>query len=161
MGLISWVVIPHKFKIPIFVKYDGVSCPKLHLKSYGRKIQSQTTNKKLWVYFFQESLAGTRLEWFYQLEGSRVHTWEDLVTAFYHQYQYNVDLAPTRVQLQDMTMGKNEGFKEYAQKLRDLASRVQPPLTDREHIDMFMGTLSGPFSTYWLGVLHPDSPSWS
>ena len=43
-----------------------------------------------------------------------------------------------------MTMGKNEGFKEYAQKWRDLSSRVQPPLTDRDHIDMFMGTLSGP-----------------
>ena len=50
-----------------------------------------------------------------------------------------------------MTMGKNEGFKEYAQKWRDLASRVQPPLTDREHIDMFMGTLSGPFFNLLVG----------
>ena len=50
-----------------------------------------------------------------------------------------------------MIMGKNEGFKEYAQKWRDLASRVEPPLTDREHIDMFMGTLSGPFFNLLVG----------
>ena len=88
-----------------------------------------------------------------------ISTWEDLPTAFYHHYQYNPDLAPTRVQLQDMTMGKNEGFKEYAQKWRDLASRVHPPLSDREHIDMFMGTLSGPSLICWLAALLLVSPN--
>ena len=42
-------------------------------------------------------------------------------------------------------MGASEGFKEYAQKWRDLAGRVQPSLSDRELVDMFLGTLSGPF----------------
>ena len=40
-------------------------------------------------------------------------------------------------------MGSNEGFKEYAQKWRDLARRVQPPLFDQELVDMFMGTIIG------------------
>ena len=35
-----------------------------------------------------------------------------------------------------MSLGTGEGFKEYAQKWRDLAGRVQPPLTDRELVDM-------------------------
>ena len=48
-------------------------------------------------------------------------------------------------------MGSNEGFKEYAQKWRDLAGRVQPPLTDRELMDMFMGTLTGPFFNLLIG----------
>ena len=47
LGLKFGVVIPHKFKIPVFSKYDGVSCPKLHLKSYMRKIQPRTADKKL------------------------------------------------------------------------------------------------------------------
>ena len=38
LGLVPGVVIPHKFKIPIFSKYNGVSCPKLHIRSYVRKI---------------------------------------------------------------------------------------------------------------------------
>ena len=32
LGLSSGVVIPRKFKAPAFSKYDGASCPKLHLR---------------------------------------------------------------------------------------------------------------------------------
>ena len=99
IGLSSGVVIPHKFKAHVFAKYDGVSCPKLHLRSYVRKIQPYTADKNLWIHFFQDSLSGTQLEWFYQLEGASIRNWENLTVAFYKQYQYNADLAPTRTQL--------------------------------------------------------------
>ena len=62
LGLVSGVVIPQKFKAPIFAKYDGVSCPKLHLRSYVRKIHPHTADRKVWVHFFQDSLSGTQLE---------------------------------------------------------------------------------------------------
>ena len=71
-------------------------------------------------------MSGTQLEWFYQLEGANVRNWEDLAAAFYKQYQYNIDLAPTRTQLQGMSMGASKGFKDYAQKWIDLAGRVNP-----------------------------------
>ena len=48
-------------------------------------------------------------------------------------------------------MGSNEGFKEYAHKWRDLDGRVQPPLSDRELVNMFMGTFTGPFFNYLIG----------
>ena len=111
LGLASGVVIPHKFKAPVFAKYDGVSCPKLHLLSYVRKIQPYTADRNLWVHFFQDSLSGTQLEWFYQLEGANVQNWEDLAAAFYRQYQYNAELAPARTQLQGMSMGASEGLR--------------------------------------------------
>src|SRR4051812_38573494 len=56
LGLVSDVAIPPKFKVPVFAKYDGVSCPKLHLRSYVRKILPHTADNKLWIHFFQESL---------------------------------------------------------------------------------------------------------
>lgn len=151
LGLVPDVVIPHKFKAPEFAKYDGVSCPEMHLKSYVRKIQPHTADRKLWIHFFQESLTGTQLEWYYQLESSTIRTWFDLANAFYEHYSYNSGLAPTRLQLQSMSMKSNENFREYAQKWRDLAARVQPPLADQELVDLFMGTLTGPYYTYLLG----------
>ena len=48
-------------------------------------------------------------------------------------------------------MVSNEGFKDYAKKWRDLAGRVQPPLSERELVDMFLGTLSGPFFNHLIG----------
>ena len=47
-------------------------------------------------------------------------------------------------------MGACEGFKDYAQKWRDLAGRVQPLLSDRELVNMFLGMLSGPFFNHLI-----------
>src|ERR1051325_6708422 len=52
-------------------------------------------------------------------------------------------MAPNRTQLQSLTQGPSETFKEYAQKWRELAARVKPPMVGREMINMFTGTLSG------------------
>ncbi|XP_058774254.1 uncharacterized protein LOC131648520 [Vicia villosa] len=92
---------------------------------------------------FKDSLAGASLEWYVQLERTHIHSWRDLVEAFIKLYQYNVDMAPNRTQLQSLVQGSKESFKEYAQKWRELAARVQPPMTEREMIDMFTSTLSG------------------
>ena len=92
-------------------------------------------------HFFQDSLSGTQLDWFYQLERANIHNWEDLAAAFYKKYQYNADLAPTCTQLQSMVMASNGGFKDYAQKLRDLAGRVQPPLSERELVQQVSSSL--------------------
>ena len=93
LGLVSGVVIPQMFKVPTCAKYDRVSCPKRHPRSYVRKIQPHTADGNLWLRFFQDSLSGTQLEWFYQLEGTNIRNWEDLAAAFYKQFQYNVDLV--------------------------------------------------------------------
>ena len=93
-GLVSGVVIPQKFKAPLFAKYDGVSYPKLHLRSYVRKIQPHTADRNLWVHFFQDSLLGTQLEWFYQLEGANIQNWEDLAAAFYSSISKMPTLLP-------------------------------------------------------------------
>ena len=41
-------------------------------------------------------------------------------------------------------------FIDYAQKWRDLAGRVRPPLSERELVDMFLGTLPGPFFNHLI-----------
>jgi hypothetical protein len=76
-----------------------------------------------------------------QLEGNHIHTWREMVEAFLKHYQYNTDMAPNRTQLQNLTQRSEESFKEYAQRWRELAARVQPPLLERELVDMFIGNL--------------------
>ena len=45
LGLVTGIVIPPNFKAPVFSKYDGVLCPKMHLQSYVRKIQPHTADR--------------------------------------------------------------------------------------------------------------------
>lgn len=52
-------------------------------------------------------------------------------------------MAPIRLQLQNQAQKSNETFKEYAQHWREMASRVRLALSDKELVDIFMGTLQG------------------
>ncbi|XP_058764275.1 uncharacterized protein LOC131637689 [Vicia villosa] len=143
LGLVPGVRIPPKFKVPTFDKYNGATCPMTHVKAYYRKMYVYSEDEGFLMHFFQDSLAGASLEWYVQLERTHIHSWRDLVEAFVKYYQYNVDMAPNRTQLQSLVQGSKESFKEYAQKWRELAARVQPPMTEREIIDMFASTLLG------------------
>ena len=59
-------------------------------------------DEKFLMHFFQDSLAGAANTWYTSLEPSRIHSWKDLMVSFIWQYQYNVDMAPERMQLQNM-----------------------------------------------------------
>ncbi|XP_058777099.1 uncharacterized protein LOC131651455 [Vicia villosa] len=94
---------------------------------------------------YEDSLSGASLEWYTQLERTNIRTWKDLAKAFFKHYKHNSDMAPTRIQLQGLTQKVDESFRQYAQRWRELAARVQPPLLERELVDMFMGTLQDPY----------------
>jgi len=63
------------------------------------------------------------------------------MVAFIRQYQYNFDMALDRMQLQNMCKKENESFKEYAQRWKDLAAQVVPPMMEREMITLIVDTL--------------------
>lgn len=105
--------------------------------------------------FFQDNLSGALLDWYMQLEWTHIRSWRDMVEAFLKHYQYNTDMAPNQTQLQNLTQKYDETFKEYAQRWRELDARVQPPLLEREIIEMFMGNLQGPYLDIMVG-----STSW-
>jgi len=149
--LVPNVVIPPKFQIPEFDKYKGATCPKSHLTMYCRKMASQTNDDKILIHFFQDSLAGAASNWYTHLEPARIRCWKDLADAFLKQYKYNIDMAPDRMQLQNMTKRDNESFKEYAQRWRGLAAQVEPPLIEKEMVAMFMDTLQSPFYDRMIG----------
>jgi len=85
------------------------------------------------------------------LELTHIHSWVDLADAFIKQYKFNMDTAPNRIQLQNMTRKKNETFKEYAQRWREIAAQVEPPLYDKEMVTMFVNTLQPPFYEHMIG----------
>lgn len=53
-------------------------------------------------------------------------------------------MAPNRIQLQGMIMNERESFKENAQRWRELAAQVEPPLSEKEMTGIFVDTLNDP-----------------
>ena len=87
-----------------------------------------TDVQRLLIHFFQDSLIGAALKWYMSLDKFNIHTFNDLGEAFIRQYKYNVDMAPDRDQLRAMVQKDRESFKEYAQRWREVASQVIPPM---------------------------------
>ena len=52
MSLVLDLVLPPKFKVPTFDKYDGTKCPSAHLYMYCRKMTGYTSNDKLLIHCF-------------------------------------------------------------------------------------------------------------
>ncbi|XP_050916507.1 uncharacterized protein LOC127131638 [Lathyrus oleraceus] len=149
--LVPNVVLPQKFKVLDLLKYKGLSCPRSHLTMYCRKMASHMDNGNLLIHFFQDSLTGAFLDWYMSLERSKIRSWRDLSEAFLKQYKYNLDMAPTRLQLQNQSQRSNETFKQYAQRWHEMASRVRPSLSHNELVDIFMGTLHGLYFEKMIG----------
>ena len=140
--LVPNVKIPVKFKVPDFEKYKGNSCPPSHLVMYARKMSTLTDNDQLLIHYFQDSLTGVALCWYMGLDSASIRTFNDLGEAFVKQYKYNVDMVPDRDQLRSMSQKDKERFKEYAQRWRELAAQITPPLEEKEMTQIFLKTLS-------------------
>jgi len=97
--LVPNVKIPHKFKLRVFEKYKGTSCPKDHLTMYVRKMSTYANDHQVLIHYFQDSLIGAALKWYMNLDRADIRTFNDLREAFVQQYKFNVDMAPERSDL--------------------------------------------------------------
>ena len=64
MSLVPDLVLPPKFKVPTFDKYDGTKYPFPHLYMYCRKMTGRTSNDKLLINCFQDCLTGSATRWY-------------------------------------------------------------------------------------------------
>ena len=83
------------------------------------------------------------------------------MVPFVGQYQCNSDMAPDRMQLQNMCKKGHESFKEYAQRWRDLTAQVAPPMTEKEMITIIVDTLQVFYYEKWWSTHLQALQIWS
>ncbi|XP_071939148.1 uncharacterized protein [Coffea arabica] len=74
---------------------------------------------------FPESLEGDALDWYSNLKLEDVKTWIDLSNAFVRQYEYNCELAPTRITLEGTKRKPSEDHKTYAKRWRKITAKLK------------------------------------
>ena len=82
MSLVPDLVLPPKFKVPDFEKYDGTKCPSTHLFMIYRKMIGYIKNEKLMIHCFQDSLTRSTTRLYNQLDRNDIRSWRDLGRAF-------------------------------------------------------------------------------
>ena len=99
MSLVPDLVLPSKFKVPTFDKYHGTKCPSAHLYMYYRKMIGYTSNDKLFIHCFQDSLTGSAIRWYNLLSRDQIKAWTEMAKAFLVQYKHMMDTAPDMISL--------------------------------------------------------------
>ena len=56
ISLVPNLILPPKFKVHTFDKYDGTKCPSEHLYMYCQKMTSHTSNDKLLIHCFSKTV---------------------------------------------------------------------------------------------------------
>jgi hypothetical protein len=149
--LVPNIVILKKFRVPEFVKYTRMECPNTHLCSYYNKMAEVIHDDKLLIYFFQDSLTSSTLNWYMRLDNARIKKWTDMADAFLKQYKFNLEIAPDRFSLITMEKGTQESVRAYAQRWQDQAINVQPPLIEMEMVTLFANTFRAPYYEHLMG----------
>ena len=145
LSLVPDVVIPPKFKMSKFEKYNGTKYPENHLATYCNKMAGHTHNEDLLIHVFYDSLMGTTAQWYMKLRKDQIRTWRDLIRAFMGRYKHILETAPDRLTLQSIKKRSEEYYREYTVKWKNVASMVRLPLTNQEENSMFVDTLPSPY----------------
>ncbi|XP_017624605.1 uncharacterized protein LOC108468224 [Gossypium arboreum] len=151
LSLVPDLVLPPKFKMLEFERYNETSCPEAHITMFCRRMTGYVNNDQLLIHCFQDSLSGATAKWYNQLSRTQVKSWKDLAQAFMKQYDHITDIAPDRITLQNMEKKPSESFQQYAQRWKEVATQVQPPLLEKETTILFINILEASFITHMLG----------
>ena len=122
LSLFPDVRLPLKFKMPTLDKFDGIGCPKSHLKMYMRVIQPLGATEELLAQMLQNTLTGVALKWFLNLDDARAKSWEDICCKFHNQYKYNIEVDITRRDLETMKQEPKKSFSTFIIKWRSKAA---------------------------------------
>ena len=86
-----------------------------------------------------------------RLDNIRIKKWTDLADAFLKQYKFNLEIAPDKTSLITMEKGTQEFVRAYAQRWRDRAINVQPPLIEIEMVTLFANTFRASYYKHLMG----------
>ncbi|XP_070003023.1 uncharacterized protein [Nicotiana sylvestris] len=108
---------------------------------------------ELLMVYFSQSLSGTVLEWYNCQDHGRWYTWDDLAQAFDRHFQYNIEIVPDRLSLTKIEKNPSESFMEYDFRWREQATRVNPPMEEREMVEYFLQALKPTYFGHLISAI--------
>ena len=82
--------------MPDIERYNGIGCPKIHLRLYSTIMRAHGIDDAQLVALFPMSLSGATQRWFASVEPSRLRTWEDVAHEFLTQFTFSADIDVSR-----------------------------------------------------------------
>jgi len=89
-------------------------------------------NQPLLYQVFPDILTSLATTCYVRLE--KTSSWREMANSFLEYYRFNTEIAPNHTVLQRIEKKSGKSFRAYAQKWRELAAQVLPPMMKEEMI---------------------------
>lgn len=107
-------VLPPNFQMPHVEKFDGTTFPWMHLRMHCNAMFQWGQDNRILVQIFCQSLEKNAGKWLASQEKSNVSTWRVLTWSFLNPYRFNLELLPTREEVEGMRLTMGESIKDFA-----------------------------------------------
>ena len=146
--------LPDKFSANDIPKFKSTDNPKYHLKNFRATMAIKGVELELYPVVFPMSLEPDCQKWYYSLKEHQTCTWEAVARAFMEQYQPNIQLQTTLRELEVLRQGPQEGFTNYLNRWREMASQMVTRASERELVKIFIAGLLPKYNTHmkYLGL---------
>ncbi|KAI8529975.1 hypothetical protein RHMOL_Rhmol11G0017700 [Rhododendron molle] len=133
--------LPKKFRPIDFAKFDGTGDPKAHLIGYIGALSMWGVEKDAMAEMFAQTLVGHALHWSTTLEMKKKRSWEDICEAFVAQFDYNIQLEVTILELKSTKMELEESFMNFVRRWRAKAVQMKDKPSEKDQIWMIVRNL--------------------
>ena len=89
-------LLPPNFKMPEIEKFDGSSCPRIHIQSYMMAMATKVCDEEAMAARFHLSLNRPADAWFINLKPGLRQIWEHIKAIFMEKYKGNIEWQTTR-----------------------------------------------------------------
>ncbi|MQL97690.1 hypothetical protein Taro_030386 [Colocasia esculenta] len=130
--------VPSPSELPKYRKYNGSGNPYTHIKDFIYESAPYQHDRRLMAYLFRRSLDGHALDWFYSLLPEDAEDFAVVKAKFLEQFQ---DMVGPEYSLTDLIAEKmkpDEDFSAYADRWRQMATRVPGYLPEGEKVKIII-----------------------
>ena len=112
-------------KIPKYQKYDGTIDPNYHIRTFILESRLFMDHPDLLPYLFLQSLTRDALIWMTNLPVVETQSFRQVALTFITQFSHHIKVYPTIMEVNQEQMKTNEDFADFANWMRDMATRVK------------------------------------
>ncbi|OIT37264.1 hypothetical protein A4A49_11919 [Nicotiana attenuata] len=135
--------LPLGYQLSKFNTFSRKGNPIAHLKDYCSRLLGIGHNEAIRMKLFIQSISGPAFVWYTKQDFSKWRTWDDMAHDFVKQYEFNLGVDPDMHSLYKTDKMPHESFQDYAIRWRVEASKVHPPLYEKELISIFIDIQNG------------------
>ena len=133
--------LPANFKMPEIEKFDGSTCPRVHIQSYVLAMGTKGCDEAEMAQCFHMTLKSPADAWYLDLKSEERDSWEQIKAIFLEKYKGNMTWKVTREDVLATTQRPNESITDFYARWCFKATQLKVALEEDDQKRVFMSCI--------------------